>query len=72
MKEKYILEEENRLDAPLTMAAMHSLNTQNGAWTNREEMWIFEDRRLLFSTKTEQATTEWVEVLSQLINEETP
>lgn len=45
---------------------MNSLNTHYGAWTNREEMWILEDRRLLFATKTDMATAEWVDVLSQL------
>lgn len=48
---------------------MNTLNTQNGAWTNREEMWVLEDRRLLFSTKTDEATDEWVDVFTQLINE---
>ena len=42
---------------------MQTLNTHNGAWTNREEMWILEDRRLLFSTKSDAATNEWIEVL---------
>jgi hypothetical protein len=70
IKEKYILEEENKLEEPLNQAAMATLNTHNGAWTNREEMWIFEDRRLLFATKTENATAEWVEVIDQLIHDE--
>jgi hypothetical protein len=70
LHEKYIKEEENKLEEPLTTAAMASLNTHNGAWTNREEMWIMEDRRLLFSTKTDLATQEWVEVLDQLVNNE--
>ena len=48
---------------------MESLNTHQGAWTNREEMWILEDRRLLFATKTDIATTEWVKVLEELIQE---
>ena len=42
---------------------MQSLNNRHGAWSNREEMWIFEDRRLLFATKSDSATQEWVEVL---------
>lgn len=48
---------------------MNTLNTKDGAWTNREEMWILKDRRLLFATKTDLATGEWVEVLSQLIED---
>lgn len=69
LKEKYLLEEENMLDEPLKYAAMDTLNTKQGAWTNREEMWILEDRRLLFATKTDLASGEWVEVLDQLIND---
>lgn len=65
------MEEENRLEVPLALNAMQSLNTQNGAWTNREETWIMEDKRLLFATKTDVATTEWVEVFDQLVNENT-
>lgn len=49
---------------------MHTLNTHNGAWTNREEMWVFEDRRLLFATKSDGASSEWVEVIDQLIHDE--
>lgn len=56
MKEKYLLDEENKLECPLSNAAMPSLNTQNGAWTNREEMWVLEDRRMLFATKSDSAT----------------
>lgn len=56
LKEKYLLEEENKLEDPLAQSAMASLNTHNGAWTNREEVWVLEDRRLLFSTKTDVAT----------------
>ena len=61
--------EENRLEEPLSSASMSTLNTRNGAWTNRDEMWILEDRRLLFATKTDIATQEWTEVLDQLVND---
>ena len=63
LKEKLKKVEENQLEEPLSYASMNSLNTHQGAWTNREEMWILEDRRLLFATKTDMATNEWVEVL---------
>jgi hypothetical protein len=49
-------EEENKLEDPLSSAAMSTLNTKNGAWSNREEVWVLEDRRLLFATKTDAAT----------------
>ena len=58
------------MEEPLSSAAMPSLNTHNGAWTNREEMWVMEDRRLLFATKTDVATDEWVNVLHRLLSEE--
>jgi len=52
IKEKYIADENNKMEDPLEEVAMQSLNTHGGAWTNREEVWILEDRRLLFSTKS--------------------
>lgn len=67
--EKFRKEEENQLDDPLLYAAMETLNTHNGAWTNREEKWIITDRRLLFATKSFTASSEWVEVLDNLVNE---
>lgn len=69
LKEKYRKEEENTLEEPLSYAAMNTLNTHQGAWSNREEMWILEDRRLLFATKSITATGEWVEVLDQVLHE---
>lgn len=70
LKEKYILDEENRLEDVLSHSAMPTLNTKNGAWTNREEKWVLEDRRLLFSTKSDIASQEWVEILDKLIHNE--
>jgi hypothetical protein len=49
---------------------MSTLNTHNGAWTNREEMWTIEDKKMLFTTKSDQSTSEWIEVLDQLLNNE--
>jgi lipase chaperone LimK len=69
IKDKYIMEEENRLEEPLSNASMSTLNTHYGALTNREEMWILEDRRLLFATKTDIATQEWTEVLDSVVND---
>jgi hypothetical protein len=51
MKEKFIADEYNKLEEPLKNSAMESLNTHQGAWTNREEMWTYDDRRMLFATK---------------------
>lgn len=48
---------------------MSTLNTHNGAWSNREEMWIYEERRLLFATKANAATNEWIEVFDQIISD---
>lgn len=63
LKEKYKKDQDNQLEEPLSYAAMNTLNTHQGAWTNREEMWILEDRRLLFATKNIAATSEWVNIL---------
>lgn len=35
LKDLFILEEENRPDEPLQNAAMPTLNTHGGAWSNR-------------------------------------
>jgi len=51
------------LEDVLSQSAMSTLNTKNGAWTNREEKWVLEDRRLLFATKSDIATQEWVDVI---------
>ena len=44
-------EEENKLELPLSIASMSTLNTHGGAWSNRKEMWILEEKRLLFATR---------------------
>jgi len=67
LKSKFVLDENNQLDDPLSTASMTTLNTHNGSWTNREEVWILEDRRLLFATLSDAATEEWVEVLNDLM-----
>ena len=69
VKEKFMKEEENRLEEPLSVASMTTLNTHGGAWTNRNEMWILEDKRLLFTTLSDELTTEWIEVFEQIMNE---
>ncbi|CDW91526.1 UNKNOWN [Stylonychia lemnae] len=69
LKEKYMKEEENLLEEPLQHAAMNTLNTHYGAWTNREEMWILEDRRLLFATKTDYTSDEWAQCISSVCKE---
>ena len=48
---------------------MSTLNTHGGAWTNRREMWILDDKRLLFTTTSDNITNEWMEVLDQVIHE---
>lgn len=53
IKERFILEEENRGEEPLGQAAMQSLNTHGGAWSNRAGMWPLSERRLIFSCKKE-------------------
>ena len=65
-----MLEEEGKLEEPLSQASMSTLNTHNGAWTNREEMWTIEDKKMLFTTKSDQSTSEWIDVLDQLLNDE--
>jgi hypothetical protein len=37
-------------------------------WHNREEEWFFTNKRLIFSTKEEEITDEWVDKLNMLID----
>ena len=60
LKDRYIAEEENRGEEPLGGAAMSSLNTHNGAWSNRKGMWPLSERRLVFTSKKEFVTTQWM------------
>jgi hypothetical protein len=69
IKSKFILEEEGRLEGPLSQASMTSLNTKGGAWTNREELWTLEDKRMLFTTKSDQASKDWIEVLESILTD---
>jgi hypothetical protein len=56
LKELFLAEEENRPEEPLGQAAMQSLNTHGGAWSNRQGMWPLSDRRLIFTSKKDIVT----------------
>jgi hypothetical protein len=43
---------------------------QKDAWTNREEVWYFSNKRLLFSAKYPEVVDKWVESLGALVTEE--
>lgn len=36
-------------------------------WFNREEEWFFTNKRLIFSTKENEITDEWVDKFNQLV-----
>lgn len=56
IKDLFIAEEENRPEEPLGQAAMQSLNTHGGAWSNRAGQWPLSERRLIFTCKKEIVT----------------
>ena len=56
-----MLEEENRPEEPLKAAAMHTLNTHGGAWSNRAGMWPVSEKRLIFASKKENVTLQWID-----------
>lgn len=60
IKEKFVLEEHDNPDVPLSHAAMPTLNTHSGAWSNRAGMWPLSDRRLVFTTRKEEVAEEWL------------
>ena len=47
---------------------MKNVNTY-AAWSNREEEWFFNNKRFLFSTKSEEIRDMWIEKLSSLVTE---
>jgi hypothetical protein len=61
IKELFIHEEENRPDEPLGHAAMPTLNTHGGAWSNRQGMWPLAERRMVFTSKKDIVTQQWLE-----------
>lgn len=65
--DRFLKDQENKIEEPLSCSAMESLNTHLGAWTNREEVWVIEERRLLFSTMSTESTNKWIEVLEALV-----
>lgn len=67
IKDLYHAEEENHPEEPLKGAAMSTLNTHGGAWSNRQGMWPISERRMIFSCKKEIVTQQWLENLSALL-----
>ena len=65
--DRFLKDQKNDLEEPLAESAMETLNTHSGAWTNREEVWVIEERRLLFSTLNVESTNKWIEVLEALV-----
>ena len=48
---------------------MPSLNTHGGAWSNRQGMWPLAERRLVFTSKKEIVTQQWLENFNLLLNQ---
>ena len=70
LKEKFVMEEHDNPDVPLSHAAMHSLNTHSGAWSNRAGMWPLSDRRLVFTTRKPEVAEEWLHRLRHAFDPE--
>ena len=49
---------------------MRSLNTHQGAWSNRS-LWSLSEKRLVFTSKRESVTQTWMDNLLNLLNEVT-
>ena len=56
VKELYQSEMDNKPEEPLKQAAMSTLNTHSGAWSNRQGMWPLSDRKMIFAAKKEIVT----------------
>ena len=59
IKELFKAEEESTKE-PLKTAAMQSLNTHGGAWSNRQGVWPLSERRLIFTCKKDIVSRQWV------------
>ena len=64
-------EEGNKPRELLGSAAMKSLNTKQGAWSNRS-LWSLSEKRLVFTSKREEVTKIWIESLEEIISEYYP
>lgn len=62
-------EDENRGEERLKTAAMQSLNTHGGAWSNRQGTWPLSERRLIFASKKEIVSEQWMENLIKAVTE---
>lgn len=69
MKQRYRFLEEGIHARNLDDNLAKSVNTQ-GAWSNREEEWYFNNKRMLFSTKGAEISDQWVEKLNALVTED--
>jgi hypothetical protein len=65
-------DQNNLVPDVLKESAMSTLDTKQGAWSNREEQWVIEERRLLFSTLNHESTNTWIEVLEALVTGNIP
>ncbi|CDW84418.1 UNKNOWN [Stylonychia lemnae] len=69
LKELYQSEMENKPEEPLKQAAMSTLNTHSGAWSNRQGMWPLSDRKMIFACKKEIVTKQWLDNLIAVAND---
>ncbi len=67
IKELFMAEDENKPEEPLKQAAMASLNTHGGAWSNRQGQWPLNERKMIFSCKKEIVTQQWLDNLRAVV-----
>lgn len=68
MKDRFIALEEGHYVHKLSQGHMKTVDT-NGAWSNREEEWFFNNKRLLLAAKSAEVVDQWIEKLSGLVTE---
>ena len=66
VRTQFDLEEDQHRRGPLQGTSHDGSNLQMH-WINREEEWYFTNKRLIFSTSSEEITDEWIEKLNSLI-----
>jgi hypothetical protein len=61
--------EKNQKSKKMSLQTNHAINTQ-ASWSNREEEYYFTNKRLLFTTKSDEISNQWVVKLNALLTPE--
>jgi hypothetical protein len=61
--------ERNQKASKMSLQTNHAVNT-TASWSNREEEYYFSNKRLLFTTKSDEISDQWMAKLNALLTPE--